>query len=152
MSRKADRRLRRGFTLIELIVVIAVIATLAAVVGPSVFRNAGDAKTSAARSQIEIFSLALNSFRLDNDVFPSTEQGLEALRTLPTMGDAVINWRGPYVAKTIPLDPWGRAYLYESPGRANPASFDLYTFGRDGRAGGVGEDADLTSWGGPVQP
>jgi len=152
VSRKADRRLRRGFTLIELIVVIAVIATLAAVVGPSVFRNAGDAKTSAARSQIEIFSLALNSFRLDNDVFPSTEQGLEALRTLPTMGDAVINWRGPYVAKTIPLDPWGRAYLYESPGRANPASFDLYTFGRDGRAGGVGEDADLTSWGGPVQP
>lgn len=152
MSRKADLKTRPGFTLIELIVVIAVIATLAAVVGPSVFRNAGDAKTSAARSQLEIFSLALNAFRLDNDAFPTTEQGLEALRTLPANGEATPSWRGPYVAKAVPLDPWGRPYLYESPGRTNPESFDLYTLGRDGRVGGVGEDADITSWGGPVQP
>jgi general secretion pathway protein G len=150
VSRKRESRSRRAFTLIELIVVIAIIAALAAVVAPSVFRNASDAKVTAARSQIEIFALALNAYRLDNDVFPTSAQGLEALRTQPA-ADAP-NWRGPYVSKTIAVDPWGRAYVYESPGRVNPTSFDLYSLGRDGRPGGEGEDADLTSWGGPVQP
>jgi general secretion pathway protein G len=144
------RRARRGFTLIELLVVIAIIATLAAVVAPSIFRNVGDAKTSAAKSQVELLALALNSYRLDNDVFPTTEQGLDALRTPPTVGDAPRNWRGPYLSRVVPLDPWGRAYVYLSPGQANPQSFDLYSLGRDGRAGGEGEDADITSWGGPV--
>jgi general secretion pathway protein G len=104
----------------ELIVVIAVIATLAALVGPSVFRSAGDAKTSAARSQIEVFALALNAFRLDNDVFPTTEQGLYALRALPTGGEPPRAWRGPYVSKEIAPDPWGRPWMYLSPGVANP--------------------------------
>ena len=151
MSRNRDPMpgVRAGFTLLELIVVIAIIATLAAVVAPSVFRNAGDAKVSAARSQIEIFSLALNAYRLDNDAFPSTSQGLESLRTKP--GADVANWRGPYVARIIGTDPWGRPYVYASPGSANPASFDLYSLGRDGKIGGEGEDTDLTSWGGPVQ-
>lgn len=144
------RRRRGGFTLIELLVVIAIIATLAAVVAPSIFRNVGDAKTSAAKSQVELLALALNSYRLDNDVFPTTEQGLEALRTPPTIGDAPRNWRGPYLSRIVPLDPWGRAYVYMSPGQANPQSFDLYSLGRDGKAGGEGEDADITSWGGPV--
>lgn len=141
---------RRGFTLIELIVVIAILATLAAVIAPAVFRNVGDAKTAAAKSQIDLFALALNSYRLDNDRYPTTEQGLEALRTLPNTGDAPRSWRGPYVSKVIGLDPWGRPYVYVSPGRANPESFDLYTLGRDGRVGGDGEDADVTSWGGAV--
>lgn len=141
-----------GFTLIELIVVIAIIATLAAVVAPSVFRNVGDAKVGAAKSQIEVFALALNAYRLDNDHFPTSDQGLEALRTAPTSGDPVPNWRGPYLSRVVPLDPWGRPYIYMSPGKANPQSFDLYTLGRDGKAGGDGEDADLTSWGGSVQP
>lgn len=148
MSRKADRR---AFSLLELIVVVAIIATLAAVVGPNVFRNAGDAKASAARSQVEVFALALSAYRLDNDVFPTTEQGLEALRSKPD-GDAAVNWRGPYVTKTIVPDPWGRPFVYVSPGRANPESFDLYSLGRDGRPGGEGEDADVTSWGGAVLP
>lgn len=152
MSRKHDSSARAAFTLIELIVVIAIIATLAAIVAPSVFRNAADAKTSAARSQIDIFSLALAAYRLDSDAFPSTEQGLDALRAKPAAGDPPANWRGPYVSKLIAPDPWGRPYIYISPGRVNPSSFDLYTLGRDGEVGGEGEDADLTSWGGPVQP
>jgi general secretion pathway protein G len=141
-----------GFTLIELVVVIAIIATLAAVVGPSIFRNVADAKTSAAKSQIEIFALALNSYRLDNDIYPTTEQGLEALRTAPATGEQPRNWKGPYLSRLVPVDPWGRPYAYVSPGRANPASFDVYSLGRDGRVGGEGEDADITSWGGSVQP
>src|ERR1700722_19291814 len=143
---------RQGFTLIELIVVIAIIATLAAVVAPAVFRNVGDAKTSAAKSQIEVFALALNAYRLDNDVFPTTDQGLVALRTLPATGDLPRNWRGPYLSKVVPLDPWGRPYVYVSPGTVNLESYDLYTLGRDGKPGGDGEDADITSWGGPIAP
>jgi general secretion pathway protein G len=146
------RRTRKAFTLIELIVVIAIIATLAAVVAPAVFQNVGDAKVSAAKSQLEVFALALNAYRLDNDNFPTTDQGLEALRTVPTAGDPPRNWRGPYLSRVVPVDPWGRPYIYMSPGKANPTSFDLYTLGRDGKTGGDGEDADITSWGGPVQP
>lgn len=143
---------RRGFTLIELLVTIAIIAVLAAIVAPAVFRNVGDAKASAARSQIEILALALDAYRLDTDVYPSSEQGLAALRTLPTAGEIPRNWRGPYLRRTVPLDPWGRPYEYIVPGRANPQSYDVYTLGRDGTIGGEGEDADVTSWGEPVAP
>jgi general secretion pathway protein G len=134
-----------------MMVVIAIIATLAALVGPAVFRSVGDSKVSAARSQVELYALALNSYRLDNDLFPTTEQGLASLRLLPSIGEPPRNWRGPYLSKVVTPDPWGRPYLYESPGRANPQSFDLYTLGRDGKLGGEGEDADVTSWAGPVQ-
>jgi general secretion pathway protein G len=143
---------RGGFTLIELLVVIAIIATLAAVIAPAVFRNVGDSKTAAARSQVEAFAMALGAYRLDNDVYPSTDQGLEALRTTPVAGEPPRRWRGPYLSKVLAPDPWGRAWVYVSPGRANPESFDVYSLGRDGRIGGEGEDADITSWGGAVQP
>jgi general secretion pathway protein G len=146
------RHRRRGFTLIELLVVIAIIGVLAAVVAPSIFRNVGDAKVSAAKTQIELFATALNQYRLDSDTYPATEQGLAALRTLPGAGDQPRNWRGPYLSRIVPLDPWGRAYIYLAPGTENPQSYDLYTLGRDGKIGGEGEDADLTSWGGPVHP
>ncbi len=151
MSRPDPARGRGGFTLIELLVVITIIGALAALVGPSVFRNVGDSRTSAARSQVELYALALNSYRLDNDHFPSSDQGLAALRVAPTSGEAPRNWRGPYVSKVIAPDPWNRPFLYSSPGRLNPESFDLYSLGRDGQPGGTGEDADVTSWGGPVQ-
>lgn len=136
-----------GFTLIELLVVITVIAILAGLVAPMVFRNVGDAKVSAARAQIELFGLALDAYRLDNDYYPSTAQGLAALRTLPTGDPAARNWRGPYLKKDLPLDPWGRPYVYQSPGDVNATSYDLVSYGRDGQPGGTGEDADISSWG-----
>ncbi len=137
----------RGFTLIELLVVITVMAILAGLVAPMVFRNVGDAKTSAARAQIELFALALDQYRLDNDYYPSTAQGLAALRERPAGDPEPRSWRGPYLRKTIPPDPWGRAYVYRAPGDVNPESYDLLSHGRDGATGGTGEDADITSWG-----
>ena len=132
----------KGFTLIEILVVIVVIAMLAGLVGPMVFRNVGDAKVTAAKAQLELFGLALEQYRLDNDVYPTTAQGLDALRTAP-QAEPARNWRGPYLRKAIPLDPWGRAYIYRSPGQKDVNSYDLYSFGRDGREGGAGEDADI---------
>ena len=137
----------RGFTLIELMVVITVIAILAGLVAPMVFRNVGDAKASAAKAQIELFALALDAYRLDNDYYPSTAQGLAALRDKPVGDPEARSWRGPYLRKAIPLDPWGRPYVFKSPGEVNRDSYDLLSFGRDGQPGGAGEDADVTSWG-----
>lgn len=152
MSAKAERALRRGFTILELVVVLAIIASLAGVVAPSLFRHAGDAKVQAARTQIDALALALDAYRLDNDVYPTGDQGLTALRNAPLTGDAPHNWRGPYLQRVVPLDPWGRPWLYRSPGIDNVTTYDLYTLGRDGRRGGEGEDADITSWGGAVRP
>lgn len=150
---KTARRRRPGFTLLELLVVLAIIAALAAVVAPNVFRNVGDAKAGAAKAQVESLVLALNAYRLDNDAFPTTEQGLAALRTMPTAGELPRNWRGPYLQRVVSNDPWGRPYTFASPGRGDQAqSFELYTLGRDAKPGGEGEDADVTSWGGPVGP
>jgi general secretion pathway protein G len=139
-----------GFTLIELLVTIAIIATLAAIVAPALFGNVGEARRNSARSQIQILSLALDAYRLDNDAFPTTDQGLEALRTMPVSGTPPANWKGPYLRQLVPMDPWGRPYVYIAPGIANPNSYDLYTLGKDGKSGGEGEDADITSWNGPV--
>ena len=101
---------------------------------------------------METFSLALDQYRLDNHYYPTSEQGLSALRTAPVVGEAPARWRGPYLKRAVPEDPWGRPYLYVAPGKANPQSYDLYTLGRDGREGGEGEDADITSWGEPLHP
>lgn len=147
MSRAA--RKIEGFTLIEILVVITVIAILAGLVSPMVFRNVDDAKSTAARAQIEALGLALDSYRLDNDLYPSTEQGLIALRVLPTADPVPGRWRGPYLKKGIPMDPWGNPYRYVSPGTANPGGYDLESYGRDGRPGGSGIDGDITSWGTP---
>lgn len=150
-SRSAHtRRPRRGFTLIELLVTIAIIATLAAIVAPALFGNVGEARRNSARSQIQILALALDAYRLDNDAFPATDQGLEALRTMPVSGEPATNWKGPYLRQLVPIDPWGRPYVYTAPGLVNPNSYDLYTLGKDGKPGGEGEDADITSWNGPV--
>lgn len=142
-------RRRGGFTLIEMLVIIAIIAVLAAVVAPEVFRNLGDANAGAVKQQIELMGTALDGYRLDNHVYPTTEQGLAALRVEPTTGEKPRRWRGPYLKRAVPDDPWGRPYVYESPGRQDPRGYDLYSLGRDGREGGEGEDADVTSWGEP---
>lgn len=137
-----------GFTLIELLVTIAIIATLAAIVAPALFGNISDARRNTAKDQIQIFALALDAYRLDNEDYPTTDQGLAALSALPVT-DPPANWKGPYLRQLVPLDPWGHAYVYLSPGVANPTSYDLYTLGKDGKIGGDGEDADVTSWNGP---
>lgn len=136
-----------GFTLLELLVVITVIAILAGLVSPMIFRNVGDAKVSATQSQIEVLGLALDSYRLDNDYYPSTSQGLAALTQSPLGEPVPRNWRGPYLKKGVPVDSWGRSYIYKSPGEVNPESYDLVSYGRDGQPGGAGEDRDITSWG-----
>ncbi len=140
-----------GFTLIEMMVVLAIIGTLALLVGPSVFKHVGDANTTTAKSQIEIFAVALDAYRLDTGRYPTTDEGLSALRVAPVAGPTP-GWRGPYLRKAVPLDPWHRAYVYHSPGTRNPESYDLYTLGHDGQPGGEGEDADVTSWGEAVKP
>jgi general secretion pathway protein G len=137
--------------LVELLVVIAIIATLAAVVAPAVFNNVGTARQGAAKAQIQILSLALDSYRLDNQSYPSSTDGLAALRVPPLTVRSLGRWNGPYLRQDVPLDPWGRAYRYVIPGTHNPDSFDLYSLGRDGAPGGAGEDSDVTSWNGPVR-
>lgn len=136
---------RAGFTLIEILVVIVVVAILASLVSPMVLRNVSDARIAAAEAQLEIFALGLDAFHLDYGRYPTTEEGLEALRR-PPEGSAGDAWRGPYLRREIPLDPWDREYIYVSPGTENPGSYDLLTLGRDGEEGGAGEDADIVSW------
>lgn len=140
---------RRGFTLLELLVVISVVAILAALVAPSVFRNVGDAKVAAAKADIDAIGLALDTYALHTNSYPTTAQGLAALVTAPTPARPNA-WRGPYLKKGVPRDPWGFPYQYTAPGIVNPSTYDLVSFGRDGRVGGTGEDGDLSSWGGPV--
>lgn len=129
-----------GFTLVELLVVISIIALLAALVGPRLFPKLGKGKQSAAKAQIELLGQALDQFRLDSGRYPSTEEGLRALVANP----GVENWDGPYLKRNLPNDPWGRPYQYACPG--TNGDYDILCYGRDGRPGGDGEDRDITSW------
>lgn len=134
---------RRGLTLIELVVVIIVIGLLAGLVAPQILGRVSDARVTTARAQIELISVALENYRLDNGIYPSTSQGLQSLQVKPSGIPEARNWRGPYLRKPVPLDPWGRAYIYASPGSRDRAGFDLATLGRDGKQGGSDEDADI---------
>ena len=135
-----------GFTLIEVLVVIGVIAVLATLVAPSVFQHVGAAKDVTARSQIEMLGAALDAYRLDNGRYPTTEQGLAALWTAPSSAPRPDSWRGPYLRKDVPLDPWRHPYVFRNPGQANPNGYDLLSHGEDGSPGGQGAAADITSW------
>jgi general secretion pathway protein G len=137
---------RGGFTLIEILVVIIVIGLLAGLVGPRILGRVSEAKTATARTQIELMGVALDNYRLDNGAYPTTEQGLAALQEKPAREPASPNWRGPYLKKAVPVDPWGRAYSYASPGEHTPGGYDLWTLGRDGQQGGENDNADVTSW------
>lgn len=128
----------RGFTLLELLVVVAIIGLLVAYVGPRYVSQIGKSETAAARAQIEALAKALDTFRLDTGHYPTSTQGLASLRARPT-GEA--RWNGPYLQKDVPLDPWGKPYVYRVPG--SKGDFDLITYGRDGAPGGSGENADV---------
>jgi general secretion pathway protein G len=133
----------QGFTLIEILVVIIVLGLLAALVGPRILGRVSEAKSATARTQIALLGVALDNYRLDNGTYPTTEQGLDALQEKPTREPVPLNWRGPYLKKAVPLDPWGRPYIYKAPGEHNPTGYDLSTLGRDGQPGGEDEDADI---------
>ncbi|MBU0701886.1 type II secretion system major pseudopilin GspG [bacterium] len=139
---------KKGFTLIELMVVVLIISIIAALVGPTIFKKIGKSKRVAAKAQIEMFGTALDGYRLDNDEYPSTEQGLAALTGKPTVSPIPKHWEEPYLKKEIPLDPWGNSYVYVSPGQTNPTTYDLLSYGADGKEGGEKEtDAeDIVSW------
>jgi general secretion pathway protein G len=144
-ARRGGLRRRSAFTLIEILVVIVVIAILATLVAPNVFQHVGAAKSATAKSQIEMLSTTLDAYRLSNGMYPTTEQGLQALYERPSI-DPPVNWNGPYLSKPVPLDPWGNPYYYVFPGQQNPNGYDLYSLGADGQPGGVGENADIVSW------
>jgi len=135
------RRKNQGFTLMELLIVIIIIGLLAALVGPRLFGKVSIAKLKAAKAQIELFGTALDTLRLDVGRYPATEEGLKALREKPS---EMNNWKGPYLSKEIPLDPWGRSYIYKSPGEHG--DYDLLSYGLDGVEGGEGENQEVVSW------
>lgn len=135
-----------GFTLIELLVVILILGLLAGIVGPRLFGHTDEAKQTKARVQIENFSSALKMYKIDNGVFPSTEQGLDALVSPPQSGDVPKKWKkGGYMAKKqLPKDPWGHDYVYLSPGVHD--DFDITSYGADGVPGGDDFNRDINSW------
>ncbi len=141
-NKKRYLKSQRGFTLIELMVVMIILGLLAALVAPKMFGRVGQAKQKAAYAQIELLGTALDSFRLDVGLYPTTSEGLQSLLTAPS---GVESWNGPYLKKEeVPLDPWGNPYHYDSPG--SHGDYDLYSYGRDNAAGGDGEDTDIESW------
>ncbi len=137
---------KKGFTLIEVLVVVVILGILATLVVPKIMERPEQARRMKAVIQIKNFETALKLFKLDNGFYPSTEQGLEALVQKPATGKIPRNWReeGYLEGKKVPLDPWGNPYIYISPGLHG--DFDIISYGRDGAEGGEGYDADITSW------
>lgn len=135
------RRFPKGFSLLELLVVLVIIGLLVGIVGPKLFNRLGKSKIETTRAQIDSFSKALDQYRLDTGHYPSTEQGLAALVQRPANES---KWDGPYLTKAVPPDPWGKPYNYKSPGEHG--DYDLLSYGSDGQPGGSGEAADVVSW------
>lgn len=134
-------RAERGFTLLELLVVIVIIGLLAAYVGPKYFSQLGKSEVTVAKAQIEAFEKSLDTYRLDVGRYPTTEEGMGALMTAPPTAGA--KWNGPYLKKGVPADPWGRPYAYKSPG--SKGDYEITSLGKDGQPGGTGDNADISS-------
>ncbi|MCS7316020.1 MAG: type II secretion system major pseudopilin GspG [Bryobacterales bacterium] len=140
--RERERRRQAGITLIEMLVVVTIIALFAGLVVPRMLRRTDAARITAARAQINAFMTALGAYKLDTGTFPTTEQGLQALRVRP---QGVNQWQGPYLPQDIPLDPWGRPYVYRYPGEQGDEP-EIVSYGADGQPGGEGVNADIVSW------
>jgi general secretion pathway protein G len=136
-----QKRAQRGFTLLELLVVMVIIGLLVGYVGPMYFKQVGKSEIKATRAQIDSFGKALDQYRLDTGHYPTTEQGLAALQEKPANET---KWDGPYLKKGVPPDPWGNPYVYKKPG--DHGEYDLLSYGKDGVAGGTGENADIGNW------
>ena len=129
-----------GFTLLELLVVVAIIALLVGYVGPRLFGQVSKSEITTAKAQIDALEKAVDQYRLDTGHYPTTEMGLAALATRPQNEP---KWNGPYLRKDVPLDPWGKPYAYKQPGEKG--DYDIVSFGKDGQPGGTGENADITN-------
>lgn len=138
----AVRSKKKGFTLLELLVVMVIIGLLASYVAPRFFMQVGKSEIKATRAQMDAFGKALDTYRLDTGRYPNSTQGLKALVERP---DAEPKWSGPYLQKSVPPDPWGQPYIYKSPGTSG-RDYDLTSLGKDGQPGGEGESADIHSW------
>lgn len=138
---QGNRQRSKGFTLLELLVVMVIIGLLASIVAPQYFSQIGKSNAKVARAQIQSVGQALDQYRLDVGRYPSSEESLLALRQAPANSP---KWQGPYLKQDLPADPWGNAYQYKSPGQNG--EYDLWSLGSDGQAGGEGEAADVTSW------
>lgn len=145
-ARSAGRRkTEQGWTFVETLIVIAIVLILTGTVGFVAFRYVDNAREVAARSQIGIFTLALHAYLFDNGSYPSQEQGLDALWRKPTTAPEPKNWKGPYVERKVPFDPWGHRYQYRLPGPSE-LPFGVCSFGSDGAEGGEGNAKDISSW------
>jgi general secretion pathway protein G len=140
--RKLNRDKYRGFTLLELLVVMVIIGLLASYVAPRFFDQVGKSEVKTARAQINAFDKALGAYRLDLGHYPSTAQGLNALMQKPADEP---QWRTPYLSKAVPLDPWGHAYVYRNPSDSGQ-DYDLLSLGKDGQLGGADDNADISVW------
>lgn len=138
--RRLSRSGETGFSLIELLIVMIILGLLASLVGPKMFGKLGMAKQKTAKTQIEMLMTALDAYRLDMGIYPDSQEGLEALMANP--GDD--RWDGPYLAKELPVDPWGNPYNYANPGEHGEV--DIYSYGLDNQPGGDGENSDVVSW------
>ena len=140
LSRPRSSRAQAGFTLLELLVVVTIIALLVGYVAPRFFGQVGKSEITTAKAQIDALEKAIDQYRLDTGHYPSTELGLVALVNRPQNEP---KWNGPYLRKDVPLDPWGKAYVYKQPGERG--DYDITSFGRDGQPGGTGENADISN-------